>query len=142
MKRFSINMTLAVAALTLTAGTISAQTMKAEIPFAFRVGRQLMQPGSYRVSILSGTSSTRIVRLTGDSVVRTTLASQTSHNDVPSAWTAEASPKLRFTCDEGPCTLTSLWVGSGSPLEFRSERAKNGEPRIAEVTLRPDRSVD
>ena len=124
MKRFTINMTLAVAALTLAAGTVSAQTMKAEIPFAFRVGGQVMQPGSYRVSILSGTSSTRIVRLTGDNVVRTTLASETSYSDVPSAWTVEASPKLRFACDDGPCTLTSLFVGTGSPLEFRSGRCQ------------------
>ena len=41
MKRFTMNMTLAVAALTLAvAGTVSAQTMKAEIPFSFHIGRQ------------------------------------------------------------------------------------------------------
>ena len=60
MKNFTMNMTLAVAALTLAAGTASAQTVKAEIPFAFRVGGQIMQPG--RVSRRSSYPLRRVCR--------------------------------------------------------------------------------
>jgi len=35
-----------------------------------------------------------------------------------------------------------MWTGEGSTLDFHSTRGKNGEPRIAEITLRPERSAD
>jgi hypothetical protein len=142
MKRYTMNMTLAVAALTLTAGTISAQTMKAEIPFAFRVGKQVMQPGAYLVNILPSSSGAQIVRLANRDAKQSVLLVPSARFDVPRAWTSEARPKLRFACSEGPCTLNSMWMGEGSALQFHSQRGKNGEPRIAEITLRPERAAD
>ena len=45
MKHSTINMTLAVAALTLAAGTVSAQSMKARSPSHFACRRPVDVPG-------------------------------------------------------------------------------------------------
>src|SRR6266567_212333 len=110
MKRFTMNMTLAVAAVTLAAGTVSAQTMKAEIPFAFRVGKQVMQPGAYVVSMLPSTSVAQIYRLSNSDVKQSALVAPAARSDVPKEWGADAIPRLRFACSDGPCTLIALWT--------------------------------
>jgi hypothetical protein len=141
MKRLTINMLLAVAGVVLATGTVSAQAMKAEIPFSFRVGKQVMQPGAYHVSFLPGTNGVRVVKVTNSDVRRTVLMAPI-YTETSKSWTAAGMPKLRFACSEGPCALVSLWMGDGDTLAFSSERMKNGEPRIAEITLRPERAAD
>ena len=141
MKRLTMNMTLAVAALALAAGTLSAQTMKAEIPFAFRVGRQVMQPGEYRVNFLPGNTGAHVVKVTNNDVRRAVLLVPI-YTDTSKTWMAAGMPQLRFACSEGPCTLISLWTGDGETLAFSAGRMKNGDPRISEITLRSERAGD
>ena len=138
MKRTAMNITLAVAALAVAAGTASAQTMKAEIPFAFRVGNKVMQPGEYRITMTSG--STPILNLLNIERHQSALLSTAYLNDVPKQWAAAGLPKLAFLCGEGPCTVSQVWTGVGYALGFRSPRGKNGEPHIAEIVLRRDRA--
>ena len=140
MKRTAMNMTLAVAALALAAGTVSAQTMKAEIPFAFRVGKQVMQPGEYRVRLVSNSSSSPIVSLANFGADRTVLLMATNRSEVSKEWRAAGLAKLSFTCGEGPCTITGIWMGQGSAFNFPAFRGKNGEPHLAEIVLRPERA--
>jgi hypothetical protein len=139
MKRTAMNITLAVAALAVAAGTVSAQTtMKAEIPFAFRVGNRVMQAGEYRITLTSG--STPILNLLNLERHQAALLSTAYVNDVPRQWAAAGLPKLAFLCGEGPCTVSQVWVGHGYALAFKPPRGKNGEPHIAEIVLRRDRA--
>jgi hypothetical protein len=141
MKRFTTNMTLAVAALTLAAGTASAQAMKAEIPFTFRVGNTVMQPGEYLVTVVSH-SSLQIVQFATADVKHSALAVPVSRSAVPKEWRNEGLPKLRFACYNGPCSVVGLWMGDSSTLDFSSGHRKDGEPRIAEIALHRDRAGD
>ena len=138
MKRTALNITLAVAALAVAAGTASAQTMKAEIPFAFRVGNRVMQPGEYRITMTNG--STPILNLLNIERHQAVLLSTAYLNDVPKQWAAEGLAKLAFLCGEGPCTVSQVWTGTGYALSFKTPRGKNGEPHIAEIVLRRDRA--
>uniref|UniRef100_Q01W58 Intracellular proteinase inhibitor BsuPI domain-containing protein n=1 Tax=Solibacter usitatus (strain Ellin6076) TaxID=234267 RepID=Q01W58_SOLUE len=140
MKRTAMNMTLAVAALALAAGTVSAQTMKAEIPFAFRVGNQVMQPGEYRVRLVSNTSSSPVLSLADFDGGNTALLVATTRSEASMEWKAAGFSKLRFSCGEGPCTITGIWMGQGSTFNFPAVRGKNGEPHLAEIVLKPERA--
>src|SRR5689334_12270939 len=128
MKCFTIQMTLATAALTLAAGMASAQGMKAEIPFSFRVGNQVMQPGEYRVSILSNYSGNPIVSVASVATLKRVMLAPAVRGDAPREWKAENLPKLSFLCGEGPCSISRMWMGDGSDtLDFPAPHKKNGD---------------
>jgi len=134
-----MNITLAVAALAFTAGTVSAQTaLKAEIPFAFHVGNQTMQPGEYRVRVLSGPSGTPLFSLNNVALNRTVLAVPPSRSMPAKVWRADAGAKLNFACTNGYCELAQVWTGTGDGYNFRTA-GHNSETRIAEVALKYDR---
>jgi hypothetical protein len=140
MKRYTMNMTLAVAALTLAVGTVSAQTMKAEIPFAFHVGNKVMQPGEYHVSRMTGYTGTSVWKLSNVDAKQSVLMLPVQRAVPSKAWSEGRRAKMSFLCGQGPCTLERVWSGEGDAYLFHSPRGKNGEPHIAEITLRPDRA--
>jgi hypothetical protein len=141
MKRYTMNMTLAVAALAIAAGTLSAQTMKAEIPFAFRVGGQLLQPGTYRVNLnRSGGGGVQLLSVSSYEQKRTVMAMPTNSNSASKEWLMAGTPKLRFACGEGACALMRVWTGEGQAADLHINRGKDGEMHIAEITMRPDRA--
>jgi hypothetical protein len=132
-------MLLAVGALVFAAGTVSAQTMKAEIPFAFRVGNKVMQPGEYRLYLVPFGSAVAWELANFDA--RQSVLAMASNRATPSKeWLAARTAKLSFTCGEGPCTLNRIWSGEGDAYQFRTPRGKDGEPHIAEIPMRPDRA--
>ena len=140
MTNLTKNMTLAIAALAMAAGTVSAQSMKAEIPFAFRIGTKVMQPGEYRVHRQSGSTQASLFTLASLDTRQSALV-VASYRGAPSkAWTDAGQAKLSFLCGDGPCTLTRVWTGDGDAYTFHSTRGKDGETRVAEITLRPDRA--
>ena len=53
MKTTTTKLTIAAAFLALATGIASAQTLKADIPFAFRAGAKMMPAGEYTVDTLS-----------------------------------------------------------------------------------------
>ena len=60
MKSLTTNLMIAAAAL-FAAGAVSAQTMTADIPFAFQAGGKVMAAGTYRVD-LRGPTATVVIR--------------------------------------------------------------------------------
>jgi hypothetical protein len=140
MKRYTMHMTLAVAALTIAAGTLSAQSLKAEIPFAFRVNGQLMQPGEYRVSLNHTTNGSPLLTVSSYEQKRTVIAMPINRNPVSKDWLQAGTPKLRFVCGEGACALNRIWTGEGDAVDFRTRHGKDGELHAMEITLRPDRA--
>jgi hypothetical protein len=142
MKRFTMNMTLAVAALAVAAGTVSAQTMRAEIPFAFRVGDKIMQAGEYRLNMTSSGAGTPLLTVANLNDKQTVLVVPIYRNAVAKKWLDAGLPKMSFACGEGVCTISSMWMGEGDTFNFHSSRGKYGEPRIAEIVLRPEKAAD
>jgi hypothetical protein len=138
MKSLTKNMMLAIAALAVVAGTVSAQTMKAEIPFAFLAGKQIMQPGEYLVRMLPNVSSTSAFTLANLDAHKTVIMVP-SNRSIPSKDSVGAT-KLRFECGDGPCTLVRVSTGDGNAYDFHSKRADDGDMRVAEITLRPERA--
>jgi hypothetical protein len=105
---------IAAASLVVAAGVASAQRMNAEIPFEFRAGNRVMEPGTYQVDNLSRRINTPIFRLqnvhSGGSIALLPQAPV----DPQKGW-AEGNAKLVFACTSGSCVLAEVWDGSGNP---------------------------
>jgi hypothetical protein len=114
--------------------------MKAEIPFAFHVGKQVMQPGEYRVSLVPSAGGFALWQLANYDSHQATLVMAESRTAPSKEWAAARTAKLSFTCGDGPCTLNRIWSGDGDAYQFRTPRGKDGEPHIAEITMRPERA--
>ena len=113
MKKLTSKLMIATAALVVATGAAAAQTMRAEIPFEFRAGNLVMEPGTYRVENLNRQISAPIFRLlnvnSGGSAILTVQALV----DPQKGWTEESS-KLVFACTSGSCALAQLWNGPAS----------------------------
>ena len=132
MKNLTTKLMFAAAAL-VAAGAASAQTMKADIPFAFQAGGKVMAAGTYRVDF-RGPSGTVVLRDTGwKSVV---LAKPVTHIEGKKENTA----KLVFACGRGPCSLVQVWPGySESGLLFKTPKLdRNEEASLTVIHLRLD----
>ncbi len=126
MKKFMKHIAVATAALAL-AGIASAETLKVDVPFAFNIGKKLMQPGTYLVSVIS-TSNHDTYKLTNleqrESAVATAFVAQ----DPAKEWRADGRPRVAFYCDDSGCTLAQLWNGvTGAPAQRFQFRKSRGE---------------
>lgn len=113
MTRLTTKLMIAAAAL-VAAGAASAQTMKADIPFAFRASGKVMAAGTYNVDLRNVGGTVVIRGWNKDSVIAMPMA----HKDA-----AGSTPKLVFQCGRGTCSLLQIWPDySGSGLEFRTPK--------------------
>lgn len=112
MYRTTRTIMIAMAAVAIATGVASAQALKADIPFAFRVGNDLYAPGSYRVELQS--AGTRIFVQTAEKGHGTVILTQSSVN-VPKQWRESGAPTLAFECGLGRCQLTQVWSGDELP---------------------------
>src|SRR5262249_4764407 len=135
-------MTVAAATLVVAASAASAQTMKAEIPFAFRAGDRVMAAGTYIVQAVNRGSGHTLFRVMNADDHRPVLLSPHMMRDTDKAWPVNGSGVLAFECGGPRCVLESVWTGYHDPA-YRFQRPKLGrdEPsRMAIVTLRPERT--
>jgi hypothetical protein len=134
MRRFTPNLMIAAAALAAVAGSASAQILKAEIPFTFRVGSVVLAPGSYDVKApRSGNPHYMVLQ---NRETHAVAAAFYTESDVSKTWLARGTPAMRFACAAGPCTLREVWQGSERPsLKFIAPKSGDGELRIAEIRL-------
>jgi len=112
MTNFMTRKMIAAATLVVAAGSASAQYLKAEIPFAFRAGNEVMAAGTYQVkttTLQSGGPLYEIRSAGGQSV----LLAGTTQRDPQKAWAAAGKPVLSFECGVGRCSLSEVWTGSG-----------------------------
>ena len=138
-----LNITLAVAGLTFAAGSVSAQpTLKAEIPFAFHVGKSLMQPGEYQVRPLASAGGTHAFVLTNYDRNRSAIVPHATQTSPSKQWASSASPKLSFRCIDGYCELAQLWTGQGDVYNMPLHVTKHGEAQITDIALRTNRTAD
>jgi hypothetical protein len=138
----SKTLTLAFAAVAMAAGTLSAQTMKAEIPFAFRAaGNTVMQPGEYRVRVLPSSTGSLVLTIQNAETKRTIILAHAMRISPDESWAKSGEAKLRFACTEGYCALQDMWDGFSDAYQIpRHVSRKGGEVHMAEIALRPDRA--
>jgi hypothetical protein len=135
MKRLLIHTMFAAATLVAVAGCASAQNLKAEIPFAFRAGTVLLQPGTYDVAVQSGVAST-MLRFYNRDTRQSAVLVRRSTRDAPKAWIAGGRPMLGFRCAGANCAVSELWTGGISSSVFAAPKSPSGDPvRVAEVRL-------
>src|SRR6266568_7161351 len=105
MASFRTKLAVAAAVVAAAAGVASGQTMKAEIPFAFRANGAVMSPGTYQVTLGTLLNGLPVVYLLSDQGHHSALArTQTSH-DPPRAWVVAGKPVLNFECGAKLCSL-------------------------------------
>jgi hypothetical protein len=140
MKRITNYVTTAAAVLIMTAGVASAQSiMKAEVPFAFHVGGNVMEPGTIRVQVMGGNTGVRALTVNNYEARRSYIVLPKSVGDAPKSWVASGVAKLGFDCSSGTCILAKAWNGAGNAYEFYRPKNKGGETLLTEIVMTPDR---
>ena len=137
MKKLTTNLMIAAGALVFAAGAASAQTQQltAKIPFAFHVGKRILQPGTYQVDNLSD-NGTPIFRLLNARSHQVAIQMAQAAVDPERKWTAEGNPKLAFACGAGRCDLAKVWAGFGNHA-YTFRQPKPGRDYEASLTVIP-----
>jgi len=113
MKTWTMLSMIAVAALTVAAGSASAQTYKAEIPMAFRAGRSVLAPGAYNFEVQISAAGHGVLMIRRSDTKLVAIVLPTAGSDAPKAWRDAGNPILAFECVGHDCTLRQLWSGQG-----------------------------
>jgi hypothetical protein len=121
----------AVAAVT----TVSAQNMKAEIPFPFQAVGARMQPGTYSLRF-SNSGAAAVLSIYNEDTRKSILA-------LPRVATSPArptyvNPVLTFACTDNHCVLSSLKNEQSTVYTFPGGKTSPGT-RMATIALRSDR---
>ena len=135
MKQLTLKSMLAAAVVVLTAGSASAQTLKADIPFTFHAAGATMPAGTYEVRT-SGSITSQYVILRNTDSHRSVLATYALANP-PGDWRTRDQAMLRFQCNGGYCAMSEAWTGAGSSvLRFNAPKlGHDGDTRIAEIRM-------
>jgi len=132
MTRTTINLFFATAVLAVATSAATAQTLRADIPFSFRLGNELYPAGTYQVTVRD--ANTRIFLLNFESR-RTGVAIPLASGDASRQWRDNGSPVMAFECGVGRCQLTRMWTGeTGSPA-LNLARPKGGRNEVATLRL-------
>jgi hypothetical protein len=138
MKKLTTKLMIATAALVVVAGTASAQAMTASIPFEFRAGDKVMEPGTYRVDASQRTSIPVFWLSNAHSGPAIALLPQ-APVDPKKAWEASGQGKLVFACASGRCSLAELYTGSGDHAYtiYRPKLGKDETAVLREIPMQP-----
>ena len=110
MKRTTSRLMIAAAVLAVASSAASAQTMKADVPFAFRVGNQMYAAGTYHFSV---TNAERVVLVRNADTGRGGMQFVTGRDSPDARWQSANQPTVAFECGLGRCQLTRIWSGYG-----------------------------
>jgi hypothetical protein len=128
MKRSTMNLMLAAAALLVASTVSSAQTtLSAEIPFSFHAAGTLMPAGSYRLVPSDGESRFYVSNSEGKGSI---LLVSRIVADAPKDWVSGRTPKLQFRCGNDGCALERIWTGkaaAGAHLFLAPNRKQGGQ---------------
>ncbi len=137
MKNLTTNLLIAAAAFVAVAGTASAQTMEAKIPFAFRASGKVLPAGTYRVSLKSTATGLRQLIVSTASGKNEVLTYAAPSGQASAAWANSGMAVLSFQCGVSRCALMDAWMG-GSDQVYQISVPKLGrdEPiHTAEIVL-------
>jgi hypothetical protein len=134
MKSLTMKLTMAAAALAAVLGVASAQTSRAEIPFAFRTAGAVMAPGTYLITEVNGG---RVFQMRNATAGNGVLLMKPPARNPPRDWMADGNPRLVFECGRGRCALVEIWNGSDKTYRFsRPKLGRDEEARRVEVTMK------
>jgi hypothetical protein len=107
------------AATTLFLGTAAyGQTLKADVPFAFRIPGGVAPAGSYEVKL---DNAGRIFFLRNAETHRSMMSLGFSLNNNP---VAPVAPRMVFRCGDAGCQLSEIWSSNaGYGIHTRREKA-------------------
>ena len=143
MKNVISKTILATAALAISMSPALAQgtsTLRAKVPFAFRVGNQVHEAGTYTASTRIMAGGARVLevvnRETGSNSYVLAISSVAAKTSAP----AQAETRLVFSCAGSDCTLAQVWMRDGEPgIQLRTPGPKPGqEMHMAEIRLLPN----
>jgi hypothetical protein len=136
MKTLNMHWLIAAAALAVAAGSASAQTYKAEIPFSFRAGRATMLPGAYRIELLPSFSGAVLARVSNMDTSRSVTLFANVDLATPKTLKDVGKAVVAFNCNAEKCELTSLWSGgSDSSFRFIEPAHSRNEAQMASVNI-------
>ena len=140
MKKLTTKLMIATAALVAAAGSASAQTLRADIPFEFRAGDRVMEPGTYSVGI-SRMGGSPVFQLSNVHSTGSAVLLPRAPVDPQKGWT-EGKGKLAFACISGSCALAEIWTGSGSHAYtfLRPRLGGDVTADLREISLRRNKS--
>jgi hypothetical protein len=133
MKQLTMNL-MAAAALVLAAGSASAQSLKADIPFTFHAAGAVMTPGTYQIVNPSLGSKYVVIR---NADTRQSVIAVYDATDVTKELKAQGRPGIQFECSGAYCSLRQIWKDNGGPAYgFRVPKSgSEGEKHMAFVPL-------
>jgi hypothetical protein len=136
MKRLTTNLMIAAAAIAAVAGSASAQTLKADIPFTFHAGDAVLSPGTYEIKTNSRTGAPIFILQNADTG-KASMVAEHAAGDAPKAWRANGAARLAFDCGGSRCILRVLWQGGDAPAHHLSgpKFGPNEEVHTAEVRM-------
>ena len=136
MKRLTTNLMIAAAAIAAVAGSASAQTLKADIPFTFHAGTALMSPGTYQIKLNSPNGAPIFVLRNADTG-KASMVGERASSDAPKAWRANGAARLAFECGGSRCVLRDVWQGGDAPAHHLSgpKFGPNEEVHTAEIRM-------
>jgi hypothetical protein len=130
MKNLTTKLTIAAAVMAVAAGAAAAQTMKADVPFAFRTASGTFEAGTYTVSV---DNNQRMVLLEGTGRTKGAwvmpLAALTADK--------QSAAKLVFSCGADRCTLVQVWSGpNGAAYQFaRPKTDRDDEASLVAIAV-------
>jgi hypothetical protein len=129
MKSFTKWM-IAAAAAAVVAGSASAQSLRADVPFAFETGTSTLQAGTYSIH----TSPNGVVYWRNLDTNNGAMTKSMGPQDANREW--KDTPRVVFECADGRCALQTLYTADGNPaLRFYGLKSKTGDTHIAMVPL-------
>jgi hypothetical protein len=127
---------ITAAALAVAAGSASAQSLKADIPFTFHTANATMSPGTYVITVQYSAGRQFLLMRNADTGAGAML---TQYVDAVASKAMEwdNTAKLTFECARRACVLRELWKGGGSGgFQFLGPKLpRNEDTHIAEVAL-------
>lgn len=139
MKNLTTKMMIA-AAFVAVAGMASAETLEANIPFAFRAGGKVLPAGTYRVRAEYGNSGRPIIFVSGRERGQQVIAVPFADGYPKKEWASAGNAMLSFQCGIGRCALGEVWMGSQGTPVYRLTVPKLGRDesrQVAEIVMRP-----
>jgi hypothetical protein len=118
MKNLTTRIMIAAAALVAAASVASAQTMEANIPFAFRADGKVLAAGTYRVDMVRTGSGNVVVAIRGLKKDQQVLSTSQPDGEAKETWKSTGKAILSFRCGVSRCALTEIWTG-GDSLQYR-----------------------
>ena len=135
MKRTALRVMILAAAAVAAVTTVSAQNLKAEIPFPFQAVGARMQPGTYWIT-LDRSGGTLVVRRYNADSRKSILALPLTANSP--AKPRVANPAVTFACTGAHCVLSSL--RNEESIEYSFAGGKAGpNTHMATIALKSDR---